>query len=139
MAEDKSLPSFFCKVHPKYKTPYTAVAAVGIINIVLIATGSINYIASVSLISLALCYIIGCLAYMGLKKNYPDMNRPYVAPGGKFGCWFTIVVYIFMLIFADQPGTTGIMHYIQIQGIQILLKLLEVYTCLLYTSDAADD
>ena len=111
MAEDKSLPSFFCKVHPKYKTPYTAVAAVGIINIILIATGSINYIASVSLISLALCYIIGCLAYLGLKKNYPDMNRPYVAPGGKSGCWFTIVVYIFMLIFADRAAlaTSGVL------------------------------
>lgn len=47
---------------------------------------------------------------MGLKKNYPDMNRPYVAPGGKFGCWFTIVVYIFMLIFADRVAlaTSGV-------------------------------
>ena len=47
---------------------------------------------------------------MGLKKNYPDMNRPYVAPGGKFGCWFTIVVYIFMLIFADRAAlaTSGV-------------------------------
>lgn len=51
-----------------------------------------------------------CLAYLGLKKNYPDMHRPYVAPGGKFGCWFTIVVYIFMLIFADKAAlaTSGV-------------------------------
>lgn len=110
MAEDKSLPSFLCKVHPKYKTPYMAVLVVGIINIILIATGSINYIASVSLISLALCYIIGCLAYLGLKKHCPDMKRPYVAPGGKFGCIFTIVIYAFMLIFADKVAliTSGV-------------------------------
>lgn len=110
MAEDKSLPSFLCKVHPKYKTPYMAVLVVGIINIILIATGSINYIASVSLISLALCYIIGCLDYLGLKKHCPDMKRPYVAPGGKFGCIFTIVIYAFMLIFADKVAliTSGV-------------------------------
>lgn len=102
MAEDGALPKIFCKIHPKYKTPYVSVLLVGIINILLIATGSIDYIASVSLISLAVCYIIGCLAYLGLKKRLPDLKRPYVAPMGKAGCYFTIVVYIFMLLFADR-------------------------------------
>lgn len=116
MAEDGSLPKFLCKVHPKYKTPYTAVLVVGIINIILIATGSINYIASVSLISLAVCYMIGCLAYLGLKKNYADMKRPYVAPLGKAGCYFTIAVYAFMLIFADRMAliTAGIVTVLSI-------------------------
>lgn len=110
MAEDGSLPAFLGKIHPKYKTPHVAVLAVGIINFVLIATGSINYIASVSLISLAICYMIGCLAFLGLRKKYPDMKRPYTAPLGKIGCYFTIVIYIFMLIFADQLAliTAGI-------------------------------
>lgn len=109
MAEDK-LAVIPLQSTPKYKTPYMAVLVVGIINIILIATGSINYIASVSLISLALCYIIGCLAYLGLKKHCPDMKRPYVAPGGKFGCIFTIVIYAFMLIFADKVAliTSGV-------------------------------
>ena len=102
MAEDGSLPKFLCKVHPKYKTPYMAVLVVGIINIILIATGSINYIASVSLISLAVCYMIGCLAYLGLKKHYPDMNRPYKAPAGTVGCYVTIAAYTIILIFADR-------------------------------------
>lgn len=102
MAQDGAFPSVFAKVHPKYKTPYVAVITVGIINFVLIATGSIDYIASVSLISLAVCYMIGCMAYLGLKKNYPDMKRPYLAPMGKLGCYFTIVVYLFMLLFADR-------------------------------------
>lgn len=102
MAEDGSLPKWFCKVHPKHKTPYTAILTVGIINYVLIATGSINYIASVSLVSLAICYMIACLAYIGLKKNYLDMKRPYKAPAGKVGAVVTIILYIFMLIFADR-------------------------------------
>lgn len=38
------------------------------------------------------------------------MKRPYVAPGGKFGCIFTIVIYAFMLIFADKVAliTSGV-------------------------------
>lgn len=26
--------------------------------------------------------MIGCLSYIGLKKKYPDMKRPYKAPLG---------------------------------------------------------
>ena len=102
MAEDDALPKFLGRIHPKFKTPHIAIIAVGVINFILISTGSIDYIASVSLISLAICYMIGCLSYLGLKKKYPDMNRPYKAPFGTFGCYFTIVVYLFMLIFADR-------------------------------------
>jgi APA family basic amino acid/polyamine antiporter len=111
MAEDHSLPSMFGKLHPKFKTPNNAIILVGVINFILIATNSINYIASVSLISLALCYIIGCLAYMGLRRKYPDMKRPYKAPYGVLGCYVTILAYAFMLFFADQIAlaTAGVL------------------------------
>ena len=114
MAEDGALPVFLGKIHPKYKTPHISVLMVGIINVILIATGSIDYIASVSLISLAICYMIGCLSYMGLLKKYPDMKRPYKAPYGKIGCYFTIIVYCFMLLFADKAAllTAGIISLV---------------------------
>lgn len=114
MAEDGALPSFFGKIHSKYKTPYVAVIMVGVINFVLIATGSIDYIASVSLISLAVCYMIGCLSYIGLRKKYPNMNRPYKAPFGTIGCYVTIVIYSIMLVFADKVAlfTAGVVTII---------------------------
>ena len=110
MAEDGALPKWMGKIHHKHKTPHVAVILVGIINMILIATDSITYIASVSLISLGICYMIGCLSYLGLKKKYPDLNRPYKAPAGTFGCYFTLVVYAFMLAFADRIAllTSGI-------------------------------
>ncbi len=114
MALDHSLPSALGKVHPKYKTPHNAIFLVGIINFILIATGSIDYIASVSLISLAVCYMIGCLAYMGLRRRYPDLRRPYKAPYGVIGCYVTIVLYIFMLFYADTIAlyTAGILSVV---------------------------
>lgn len=102
MAEDGALPNLFCKIHPKYKTPFVAILLVGTINIILIITNSIDYIASVSLVSLAICYMIGCLAYVGLRKRYPVLKRPYIAPHGTFGAYFTIFIYTLMLIFADR-------------------------------------
>ena len=114
MAQDGALPAFLGKIHPKYMTPHIAVIVVGVINFILIATGAIDYIASVSLISLAICYMIGCLAYLGLKVKYADMSRPYVVPLGKFGCYFTIVVYCFMLVFADRTAliTAGVISIV---------------------------
>ncbi len=111
MALDHSLPSALGKVHPKYKTPHNAIFLVGIINFILIATGSIDYIASVSLISLAVCYMIGCLAYMGLRRKYPDLRRPYKAPYGVIGCYVTIMIYTFMLFYADKIAlyTAGVL------------------------------
>ena len=79
---------------------------VGVINFILIATGSINYIASVSLISLAICYMIGCLSYMGLKKKYPDMKRPYKAPLGAVSYTHLDVYKRQMLMLTDE-------HYIE--------------------------
>lgn len=110
MAEDGTLPGWMGKIHPTYHTPHNAVLLVGIINFILIATGSIDYIASVSLISLAVCYMIGCLAYMGLQDKYPDMPRPYKARYGRLGCYVTIVLYTFMLFYADVDAliTAGI-------------------------------
>lgn len=110
MAEDRALPYFLSWIHPRYRTPHVAIWMVGIINAILIATGSIVYIASISLISLAICYIIGCLAYLGLKQKRMDLVRPYKAPWGKFGCYFTIAAYIFMLCFADKVAllTAGV-------------------------------
>ena len=111
MAKDGALPGLFGKIHPKYKTPFVAIILVGFINIILIATGSINYIASVSLISLAICYMIGCLAYLGLRRRHSTLKRPYTAPYGKFGAYFTIVLYTLMLIYADRLAlmTAGIL------------------------------
>lgn len=116
MAEDGALPKFLGKIHPKYKTPHVAIVLVGVINFILIATGSIDYIASVSLISLAICYMIGCLAYLGLKRRYSEMKRPYIAPMGKFGCYVTIILYCFMLMFADKMAliTAGIISVLSI-------------------------
>lgn len=114
MAEDRALPHFLSWVHPKHRTPHIAIWMVGIINVILIATGSIVYIASISLISLAICYIIGCAAYLGLKKKRTDLLRPYTAPFGVIGCYFTIAIYVFMLCFADNTAlyTAGIVSVI---------------------------
>lgn len=128
MAEDHALPSFLASTHDKYKSPDKAIILVGIINILLIATNSINFIASVSLFSLLLCYMIGCLAYVGLKKREPNMERPYKAPAGVFGAWVTIIIYAVMMTQVDTSALiTG-----------VIITVCAILTYYLYTKQHAD-
>lgn len=108
MAVDGVLPTALGKLHPKHKTPYVAIAFMGVITLLLIATGSIVYIASLSLFADLLYYVIGFGAFIGLRKRFPKMERPFVAPGGVAGAVASIVVYLVMM--SQLPGdafTTG--------------------------------
>lgn len=104
MAQDHALPSFFARIHPKYKVPHIATLMVGITCILLIVTGSIVFIASVSLVSLGVCYLIGCLSYIGLRKKCPELNRPYKAPHGIFGAILSFILIGFLLSFAQTDA-----------------------------------
>jgi len=104
MAEDNALPKIFARVHRRYKVPHLATLLVGVLNITLILSGSIVFIASVSLVSLGICYIIGCVSFIGLRKRCPELDRPYKAPLGVLGAVISILVIGFVLAFADKTA-----------------------------------
>lgn len=56
------------------------------------------------------------LTFIGLRKRQLNLKRPYKAPFGILGAWFTIVVYGFMLIFADRIAliTAGIIGVLSV-------------------------
>lgn len=97
MARDGVVPSIFSKLHSKYKTPYISVLILGVMSIVFILTGSLIYIASLSLFADLFYYIIGMAAAMGLRKKRPDLARPYRAPAITVGSAVSIAVYLIMM------------------------------------------
>lgn len=90
----------FGKIHPKYKSPHIALVTVGVVAILLIATGSIAIIAAMCAFSQMICYIIGYISYIMLYKKEPNLERPYKVPYGIFGAYFSIVTYIGLMILA---------------------------------------
>ncbi|HCX61496.1 amino acid permease [Sedimentibacter sp.] len=97
MARDGVVPGVFAKVHPKYKTPYISVMVLGAMSIIFILTGSLIYIASLSLFADLFYYIIGISAAVGLRKTRPDLVRPYKAPAIMIGAAVSIVIYLIMM------------------------------------------
>lgn len=97
MARDGVLPKIFAWVHPRRRTPWASIAALGALMLILIGTGSIGYIASLSLFATLFYYMIGIAAACGLRRKQPDMARPYRAPGIRIGAPVSILLYFLMM------------------------------------------
>lgn len=97
MARDGAMPKIFAKVHPQFQTPYIAILTLGILSLLLIATNSMIYIASLSLFADLFYYVIGIAASFGLRKKLPELHRPYQAPGIMIGAPVSVVIYIIMM------------------------------------------
>ena len=101
MSSDGAVPLIFSKIHTKFGTPYISALFLGMIMLLLVSTGSIIYIASLSLFSTLLYYIIGMLSAWGLRFRYPKIERPYKAPVIKVFLPVSLVIYLFMMTFLD--------------------------------------
>jgi APA family basic amino acid/polyamine antiporter len=132
MSQDGCLPGFFGKIHPRFRTPYISILAVGVITLLLVSTNSIIYIASVSLFAILICYIIGFFSYIGPHIRYKDLKRPYKAPAGIVGSVVSIIIY-FVLI--TQIGTEALITGIIFSLISIVYYLLKTRV---FKKDIAD-
>ncbi|KAB1650650.1 APC family permease [Adlercreutzia muris] len=102
MARDGAMPRVFAKVHPRFRTPYVAIIALGALSILLVATSTLDFIASLSLFADLFYYIIGIAAALGLRRRMPDLARPFRVPGVAVGVPVSIVIYAVMM---SQLGT----------------------------------
>lgn len=97
LSADGVFPGWFSRLHPRFRTPHVAIAFLGIIMLLLIYTGSIIYVATISLFADLFYYIIGFGAAIGLRKKRPDLERPYRAPWLTGGAIICIIAYIVMM------------------------------------------
>ena len=80
MSRDGLLPQIFCKVHPKFHTPYLNTLSIGIV--IAIAAGMTPISVLGDLVSLGtLCaFMIVCVSVLYLRKAEPELERPFRTP-----------------------------------------------------------
>jgi ethanolamine permease len=112
LARESYLPSFFAKVHPRFKTPHRAILAGGAIGIAAIYSDEFitiggqtltANIVTMSVFGAILMYILSMLSLFKLRRDEPDMVRPFRAPlypyfpafalMGAFVCMGTMIYY----------------------------------------------
>lgn len=89
LAREAYLPSYFAKIHPRFKTPHRAIVAGGVVGIAaiysdqLITLGGQTLTANIVTLSVfgaITMYIISMLALFKLRRDEPAMARPFRAP-----------------------------------------------------------
>ncbi len=84
MAESGMLPAWFGILHPKYKTPKNALIFIGGLSILAPIFGRqmLVWLVDAGSISLIIAFIFVAFSFVVLRRNEPDMERPFRTPGG---------------------------------------------------------
>jgi APA family basic amino acid/polyamine antiporter len=81
MARDGLLPSrFFAAVHPRFRTPYKATLATGLLVGVVAAFLPIDLIVNLAVMGTLLAFVIVCAAIPVLRHIHPEIERPFRVP-----------------------------------------------------------
>ncbi|TCD15730.1 ethanolamine permease [Pedobacter psychrodurus] len=80
MGRVKSIPSILGKISPKFQTPANALIGNMVIGIIALLSGKTAEIIIISVFGALTLYIISMISVMVLRKNKPEMAKPFKTP-----------------------------------------------------------
>lgn len=96
MAERKMIPSWFGKVHPKYKTPTNAILFIGVLATLapLLGRPMLVWLVDAGGLAIVITYFLVAIAFLQLRKNEPKMIRPFRAGKSRIVGWVSVILGI---------------------------------------------
>lgn len=100
MGESGMLPAWFTRIHPKYNTPSNAVLFIGGASMIAPFFGKqlLTWISNAASFSTVIAYCLVAISFLVLRKNEPDMVRPYRVRHGKLVGSIAVVLSAGMLL-----------------------------------------
>jgi APA family basic amino acid/polyamine antiporter len=79
VAESGHVPKVFAKLHPKYKTPYVGILAIGALTMVapLFGRTILVWLVNSGSFAVTVAFVFVALSFLVLRKTEPDMPRPF--------------------------------------------------------------
>lgn len=96
MSKDGLLPRVFSKIHPTHKTPYVTTIMTGILSACIAGLFPINILGELVSIGTLMAFTIVCISILVLRKQQPDLARPFKTP------WVPFVPIVGALICVAQ-------------------------------------
>jgi amino acid transporter len=81
MADDGMLFKAIARVHPRFKTPYVAILLAGVLGIALVMSRTFERLTDTFVLAIWPFYALGVAAIYRLRRDRPDLPRPYRALG----------------------------------------------------------
>jgi APA family basic amino acid/polyamine antiporter len=78
------LPPVFCKLHPKYRTPYIPTIMTGVVVGAISMVANIDEVVDLTNIGTLFAFLLVCLAIPLLRRSDPDRKRPFRVPLGAY-------------------------------------------------------
>lgn len=117
------IPQFLSLTNGQRKTPYVALIAGSVIGFAVLmiayltqseeASGSFigGALLNMAVFSAMISYVMQSVSYILLKKNKPNLNRPFVSPFGITGAVATIVIALVTIYYQVQDPTYQVAVY----------------------------
>jgi len=81
MSEDAPVFRWMARIHPRYHTPTASIVTLGLWSMVLVLSGSYEQLFQYSVFSSFIFHVITGLALFRLRREQPDVPRPYRVVG----------------------------------------------------------
>ena len=81
MGQHRQLPERLRALHPKFRTPYVAIAVFGLVACLTILPGQAEFLGTIYAFGAMLSFTIAHLAVITLRVKEPERERPYRGPG----------------------------------------------------------
>jgi len=104
MSRDGLLPSFFSKLHKNFKTPINGIVLVGSVAAIIAAFVPITEIAELVNIGTLAAFIIVSASVIVLRRQRPDLKRPFKTPYVPLVPILSIIFCFFLI--AELPTIT---------------------------------
>jgi len=101
MSEQRDLPTVFGKTHKKFKTPYVAIIATGVVILVLTIQSSFLTAVAIATITRLLVYATTCLALPIFRRRHDLPKAPFSVPFGIVAAGLSIALIIWLLTNVD--------------------------------------
>jgi len=126
MASDGLLFGALARVHPRYHTPYAAIALTALLGIALVMSRSFEALTNTFVIAIWPFYALSVAALFRLRATRPDLARPYRVVG------YPIVPAIFVIAviwfvgnaLVSEPVSTSITLALIVVGVPVYFFML---------------
>ena len=121
MAEDRLLFAPLARVHPRYGTPYTAIALAAALGVAFVFARTFEQLADVFVLSIWPFYGLAIAGLYQLRKKRPDLQHPYKVPGYPVlpAVFVAAVLYLVGNALVTDPLLTGVTFAIVLAGVPV--------------------
>jgi len=121
MADDKLFFPAVARVHPRYHTPYVAIALATALGMLFVLTRSFEQLADTFVLSIWPFYGLAVAGLYRLRRMRPELPRPYRVPGYPAvpAVFIVAVVYLVGNALIADPLWTGVTFGIVLAGVPV--------------------